>query len=681
METNLKNRVVHTSLPKAHGLFPLYEAIINSIHAIDEAGLSTHEGRIDITILRSNPQTSLSQSPTKPGPDPVEEIHGFEITDNGIGFNDANMKSFETLDSDYKASLGCFGVGRILWLKAFSKIKIESYFKDGDGSIKKRSFNFDSKGISQTKGSPSKMADGHVISTKVRLGGFIDSYRDSSKKTSEGISKGIFEHCLWYFLRPGGAPYIFIHDGNNTINLDDIKRESLFTHSDSSSFNVKGKQFEITHIKLKTTSSKSHHIGYCAAGRLVREELIRGKIPGIFGRISENGEEFVYSAYVTSPFLDSNVRTERFDFDLAEEHTGPLTALEISFSDIRTETLQIVAEYLSDFIQANKKLGQERVENFVNYKAPRYKSVLHRMNGNGFAIDPDISDKDLDIHLHKLFYDIERDLISEGHDIMNPLDSELTLDYKSRLDDYLSKVEEIKQSDLASYVSHRKVVIDLLQKAISINVKGRYSREELIHHLLMPLRKESTEIKFDHMNLWLVDERLAFHDFLASDKTLLSMPITDNQETKEPDIVALQVYDTPILVNDRTSPPLASITVIELKRPMRNDMASGEEKDPIDQIYGYVERIRNGTVKTKNGRLIPNSPDIPAFGYVIADLTETMIRRCNSYSFRPTADKMGYFGYNDIHKIFVEVISFDRLVNMAKERNRAFFDKLGLPNN
>jgi hypothetical protein len=29
------------------------------------------------------------------------------------------MLSFETLDSDHKARLGCRGVGRLLWLKAF----------------------------------------------------------------------------------------------------------------------------------------------------------------------------------------------------------------------------------------------------------------------------------------------------------------------------------------------------------------------------------------------------------------------------------------------------------------------------------------------------------------------------------------------------------------------------------
>jgi hypothetical protein len=46
---------------------------------------------------------------------------------------------------------------------------------------------------------------------------------------------------------------------------------------------------------------------------------------------------------------------------------------------------------------------------------------------------------------------------------------------------------------------------------------------------------------------------------------------------------------------------------------------------------------------------------------------------------RPTHDFTGYFGFNPNYRAYVEVISFDRLVNAAKERNKAFFDKLGLP--
>ena len=41
---------------------------------------------------------------------------------------------------------------------------------------------------------------------------------------------------------------------------------------------------------------------------------------------------------------------------------------------------------------------------------------------------------------------------------------------------------------------------------------------------------------------------------------------------------------------------------------------------------------------------------------------------------------MGYFGYKKNLKTYIEVISFDQLYQGAVERNKAFFDKLGLPN-
>jgi hypothetical protein len=40
---------------------------------------------------------------------------------------------------------------------------------------------------------------------------------------------------------------------------------------------------------------------------------------------------------------------------------------------------------------------------------------------------------------------------------------------------------------------------------------------------------------------------------------------------------------------------------------------------------------------------------------------------------------MGWFGYKDNFHAYIEVISFNRLLKAAKERSRAFFDKLGLP--
>ena len=51
------------------------------------------------------------------------------MIDSGIGFTDANFDSFETVDSPYKAPHGGKGLGRFLWLKAFSRVEVESHFR------------------------------------------------------------------------------------------------------------------------------------------------------------------------------------------------------------------------------------------------------------------------------------------------------------------------------------------------------------------------------------------------------------------------------------------------------------------------------------------------------------------------------------------------------------------------
>ena len=38
-------------------------------------------------------------------------------------------------------------------------------------------------------------------------------------------------------------------------------------------------------------------------------------------------------------------------------------------------------------------------------------------------------------------------------------------------------------------------------------------------------------------------------------------------------------------------------------RPMRNDAKAGEEKDPVEQAFGYLERIRKGGAQTSAGGL------------------------------------------------------------------------------
>jgi hypothetical protein len=675
--TNLHGRLRNTVLSASSGMFPLFEAVSNSIHAIEDAGIPTEDGNIIIQIIRDGQgRIDFDEGTKRPGPEAKNVIVGFTIIDNGVGFTDENMESFLTLDSEYKTDRGGRGVGRLIWLKAFEQASIQSVYQSKEGKIRKRTFTFNAKnGVS----TPLIEDSNEKRLTVVRLEGFSKRYREASPKTALIIARSLFEHNLWYFIREGGAPTIQVIDEDEEILLDDVYHEQMVDSASKETFVLKDTFFDLTHIKLSASSSRGHSIAYCASNRVVTQDMIKGKVPGLHGNLTDGQREFIYECYVSSPLLDERVRAERTSFDIAENPLELFESVELSQREIREAVLERVAKYLLVYLSEKRSLGKEKILNFVANKAPRYRPIINWIPEEQLAIDPDMNDRDLELLLHKHLMEVEGHLLADGHDVMTPKDNESYGDYNERLQKYLKTVADIKKSDLANYVAHRRIILDLLEKAIQRKTDGKYVREELIHNLIMPMGNTSDEVHFDICNLWLVDERLAFHDYLASDKTLAAMPITDSAATKEPDILSFNVFDTPVLISDTQKLPLASLVIVELKRPMRNDAAPGDEKDPIEQALGYLERIRNGSVQTQSGRPIPKSEDIPGFCYAICDITPTIEKRCKLLGLTPTHDYSGYFGYNQNYKAYVEVISFDRLVNAAKERNKAFFDKLGLP--
>jgi len=676
IETNLHGRLRNTPLPQSHGLLPLYEAVVNSIHAIEEASLSPGTGKVSVQVIR-DPQQILTFSDT-PKSRGIADIVGFRVTDNGIGFNDVNMDSFRTLDSEYKAEKGGRGVGRLLWLKAFRRVNVASTFTGENGTLLSRAFEFNTtEGVANEKcGAAQNSGD---ASTTVHLEGFRNKYQKASAKSVSSIAHSLFEHCLWYLVREEGAPEIVIQDDDEILRLADLYDKYMLSSAFSETISIKGQSFHLTHVNLQETSTSAHSIALCAASRLVKEENLSGRIPGLYGKLQNGAGEFVYKCYVSSEFLDKAVRSERTDFDISENATELFGDSEISLNDIRDSVIARTTQRLLPYLEENKQRSKERVTHFVAHKGPRYRPILGRIPEDALSIDPSISDKDLDLALHKQLAIIEGDLLAEGHELMSPREGEEYEDYQERLQDYLQTAQDIKKSDLASYVFHRRVILDLLGAAIVKDADGKYAREDLIHNLIMPMGTDSSQVKPDDCNLWLIDERLAFHEYLASDKALTAMPITDSTSTKEPDICALNVFDNPMLVSEGDALPLASIVVVEIKRPMRNDAAEGEKKDPIEQALDYLDRIRNGRVLTALGRPIPASDRIPGFCYVICDLTPSIEKRCRIHDAIRTSDGLGYFFYHKEYGAYVEVLSFDRLVNSAKERNRAFFDQLGLP--
>lgn len=284
-----------------------------------------------------------------------------------------------------------------------------------------------------------------------------------------------------------------------------------------------------------------------------------------------------------------------------------------------------------------------------------------------------MSNDKLDLELYKHQQQWEFDTAKKKSDLDRKVKDDATsdLDFQKLFDEYCENITDLSRASLAEYVARRKAVIELLDSALSVDDEGKYSKESRIHSIICPMQATSDEIEFDTMNLWLIDDRLAYHHFLASDKKTNSLPVLENSTDKRMDIA---IFDAAL---SYTADPdnISSITIVELKRPQRDDA----NNDPVLQVLKYVRDIKAGKIKKKNGRDFGDVSRVAFYCYVIGDLTPSLKESAESRGLTQTQDKEGYFGYNPTFGAYVEVISYDKLLKDAKQRNKALFDKLFEP--
>jgi hypothetical protein len=291
-------------------------------------------------------------------------------------------------------------------------------------------------------------------------------------------------------------------------------------------------------------------------------------------------------------------------------------------------------------------------------------------------IPPGASDDQLETALHRQLHQRQVRLKEEGRRILDEADHvEDPQEFYERFNRFVSDENEIGKTALAQYVVHRRVILDLLEKALSLDPgSGKYGLEKTIHSLVFPMRISSDDVPFEQQNLWIIDERLTFHSFLSSDMPLNRVPVMDSESDSRPDILIFNQR----LAFSEDSHPLTSIVVIEFKKP---DRASYDE-DPVSQAYRMIREVHAGRLKDRAGRpLRALSRDIPAYCYIVCDLTPTLVTRIENMSGRRTPDNLGYYGYNESLNAYYEIISYEKLLADSKKRNRILFEKLNLPTN
>ena len=240
-------------------------------------------------------------------------------------------------------------------------------------------------------------------------------------------------------------------------------------------------------------------------------------------------------------------------------------------------------------------------------------------------------------------------------------------DFDEKHKELYAKIIEVGNAKLSEYVIHRKLVLGLFEKLLK-----RKAPEKAVHSLIFPLQTLSDEIGFEDHNLWMLDEKLSYHRYLASDKSFKKIEPVNSDSKDRPDII---IFNKPFAFSNDDK-PYESIVLIEFKRPMRDDYT--EQENPIYQINKYAREIIEGEVKDKYDREFGYRKNTPIYAYIVCDLTKKLKAFASDagYKILPSGD--GYFSFNGNYNMYIEIISFDKILKDSKERNRVLFEKLNL---
>ncbi|HEY5028424.1 MAG TPA: hypothetical protein VIK39_08455, partial [Candidatus Angelobacter sp.] len=329
-------------------------------------------------------------------------------------------------------------------------------------------------------------------------------------------------------------------------------------------------------------------------------ESIEKKIPNLSGRLKyADGGEFMYAGYVSSPYLDSHVDNERTRFSIDEQDD---ILGEPGWKTITQSVMAQASKFLEPYTGPIKDIKEAYIKQYVYEKAPQYRPLISKKPRALDAIPPELPDDKLELELYKLQQTYEAEIRETGRSIVDSLNEEKP-DMKSvriKYEKFLEDWNAVGVSNLARHVVHRRATLEFLRNARKLKETGKYELEEVLHETICPLRKSSDELTADKMNLWIIDEKLAFHEYLASDIPFseLKKDIVDSSSKDRPDLL---IFNRPAAFVAEKA-PFSSVVLVEFKRPARDDYKS--DNNPIDQVLGYVRTIVSGQAKERRQRVI-----------------------------------------------------------------------------
>jgi hypothetical protein len=678
MKFSLQGRIKNIQLKKKDILLTLFEAIDNSIDSIvAHPEREIFDGEIRVTLIRN--KLALPNS----GVD--DSITGFEIWDNGIGFTPENFESFNTADSTYKRALGGKGNGRFIWLKAFSNVEITSVYKNETYHLRKFTFNLNNPyGIEEKVHTA---FDKKETWCKVELKNCEDTYISSIPRDAEKIAIQIVYHFLKSFLN-NMMPQMFIVDGDDNLDIFTYYQQIVESEFNTDRFFIRKKEFCLTQGLVKYQSGLKHELSLCAKNRPVKTLPITSKkIRNLNQQImieNENGEEekFVYLGLVTSKYLDEKVTSTRDDFFIYDHEEGSIEFdNELTNEEMYEGIYAHIESYLHEYLHKIQEEKIERIKKYIRSESPQYKFIEVNHPERIENIPPGLSNREIEHTLNEIAFDLRKEFKDESEKIKaqiidsTPSSAEELEDLNTHLYNYLEKSNDIGKSSLAQYIIYRKSILDLLDTVIRANDEKKFDTEKVFHTFIFPMNKSSDDIGYEEHNLWVIDEKLAYNSYIASDMTLKKNKVIESNSQNRPDLF-VHTFSTVDVEDADAASLFNALDIFEFKRPMRNDYSDNE--NPIKQLYDYLELIRGGNAKTKDRRMLNIAEGAIIRCFAICDITPKLKQILRNYDYQQIGQEPWYIGFHDSYKAYIEVKDISLMINESKKRNKILFDKLGL---
>lgn len=651
MKFDVLGRIENMDLPdgKTAILYSIYEAVSNSLHAIaDRFGEieASEKGWIRVSITQDN----------------SGEISQIEVRDNGIGFNQLNRSAFETSDTRNKYHRGGKGVGRLIWIKTFETIQIESGYEDVDGSRKRVKFNFcptidDSIQGLKTRAMKAQEDFGSIV----RLSDLRKPI--GSRLNHATLMKDLALHFFPQYIDKSLPSIVVEHLGYEQ-SLDEFIADRVNEPiSESFSFEADGEEWSLTidHILVDPTISTELRNSYIltAHGRIVGEPVSVEKKYDL----TTLPDRKAYVAMIRGVPLDQRVDQQRMNFRFNRDQrealeSAILDAIEAHLAEhikrVRGRQKEIVIEVIAEHPQLGSQIGD--IDEYVK------------------NLYPGMSEEQIANNLFTLLFREERKVRKRLEKIVQETDETSSNDdeLSKNVREVLSDLEEQEKLRLAELTAKRHQVLVAANLLLKFDSKSeKYPYERLVHDLVCPMGKMYGAGSYDDHNLWIIDDSLAGYELFASDKSMASF-VRDAGSTKEPDIV----FFNPL--GFRRSNTNEPVCIVEFKRPGDGSVSG----NPVDQVLKYIEELQDSTVVGIEGDVVTEiNKQTPFKCYVICELTEetkSVLRRGIAHNETPDGNAM--YGYSPTHNAMVHVLSFRHMIDQAYARNREYFSALKLPN-